>query len=237
MESDLRRTNSGWLSDPEQRALNWLAPRIPAAVTPDQLTLLGFAGAIVALIGYVASRYSPAAFWLVNVALVINWFGDSLDGAVARRRGVERHRYGFFLDQSVDVLSQAIFSIGLGVSGIVRPEIVAIGFAAYLMMTVQSLLYTQATGVFNLATAGIGLTEIRCLFFIANALFYFWPPVPFDLFGFAFAYPDLLGMLWSGVNISLFIGAMFSSLRKLADIDRPPSRARAKSPREDVKQV
>jgi phosphatidylglycerophosphate synthase len=222
MEADLRRTNSGWLSDPERRALNWLAPRIPASITPDLLTLLGFLGAVLALFGYAASRYSPAAFWLVNLALIVNWFGDSLDGAVARQRGVERHRYGLFLDQSVDVLSQAIFAIGLGISGFVRPEIVAIGFAAYLMMTVQSLLYAQATGVFHLATAGIGLTEIRCLFFIANASFYFWAPVPFDLGGFKFAYSDLLGILWSGVNICLFVVAMFSSLRKLAEIDRPP---------------
>jgi archaetidylinositol phosphate synthase len=222
MEADLRRSNSGWLSNPERRALNWLAPKIPASITPDQLTLLGFLGAVLALFGYAVSRYSPAAFWLVNLALIINWFGDSLDGAVARQRGSERHRYGFFLDQSVDVLSQAVFSIGLGISGFVRPEIVAIGFAAYLMMTVQSLLLAQATGVFHLATGGIGLTEIRCLFFIANAAFFFWPPVPFDLGSFKFAYPDLLGMLWSSVNICLFVVAMFSSLRKLADIDRPP---------------
>lgn len=223
MEADLRRTNSGWLSRPEQRALNWLAPRVPAGITPDQLTLLGFLGAVLALLAYIASRYDPAAIWLANVALIVNWFGDSLDGAVARRRGLSRHRYGFFLDQSVDVLSQAIFALGLGISGLVRPEIVAIGFAAYLMMTVQSLLYAQATGIFHLATAGIGLTEIRCLFFIANASFFFWPPVPFDLGGFGLAYSDLLGILWSGVNIGLFVLGMFSSLRKLATIDRPPS--------------
>jgi archaetidylinositol phosphate synthase len=222
MESDLRRTNSGWLSAPEQRALKWLAPRVPASITPDQLTLLGFLGAVLALLGYAISPHSPMAFWLVNLALIINWLGDSLDGAVARQRGISRHRYGFFLDQSVDVLSQAIFALGLGISGVVRPEIVAIGFAAYLMMTVQSLLYAQATGVFHLATAGIGLTEIRCLFFIANASFYFWTPVPFDLVGIKLAYSDLLGLLWSGVNICLFVMGMYSSLRKLANIDRPP---------------
>lgn len=222
MEHDLRRTNSGWLSGPEQRALDWLAPRVPDSLTPDRLTLLGFLGAVLALFGYAASHRYPAALWLVNVALVVNWLGDSLDGAVARRRGMARHRYGFFLDQSVDVLSQAVFVTGLAVSGLVRPEIAAIGFCAYLMMTVQSLLYAQATGVFHLATAGIGLTEIRCLFFVANASFFFWPPVPFTLIGLSVAYSDLLGVVWSGVNISLFVIGMFAALRKLSGLDRPP---------------
>src|SRR5262249_27267752 len=151
------------------------------------------AASIIALVGYVLSATYPAALWLVNLALFINWFGDSLDGKVARLQRMERPRYGLFLDQSIDVLSQFMFALGLAVSGFVRPEIVAFGFASYLMMTVQGLLRAQTTGVFHLATGHIGLTEVRCLFVLANAAFYFLPPRPFELLRLNLSYADLLG--------------------------------------------
>src|SRR6266851_6214685 len=90
------RDNSGVLSVVEQRALHWLAPRVPSKVGPDHLTALGFGGAVIALLGYWLAARCPLALWLVNVGLVINWLGDSLDGSIARLRGAERPRYGFF---------------------------------------------------------------------------------------------------------------------------------------------
>src|SRR5262249_17362418 len=150
--------NTGWLSRPERRALDWLAPRVPRSITPNQLTGLGFFGAVLACIGYALVPCTAAALWLVNLALLVNWFGDSLDGAVARIRGIQRPRFGFFLDQGVDVASQAVFVLGLCLSGLIRVDVAAIGFATHLMLTVQSLLYAQATGTFRLSLGGFGLT-------------------------------------------------------------------------------
>jgi len=211
----LVRTNNGWLAPVEQRALDWMAPRLPHWLTPDRLTGLGFAASIIALVGYVLSANHPAALWLVNLALIVNWFGDSLDGKVARLQRMERPRYGLFLDQSIDALSQFMFALGLALSGLVRPEIVAFGFGSYLMMTVQGLLRAQTTGVFHLATGHIGLTEVRCLFFLANAVLYFLPPRPFEIARLTLSYADLLGLLWIVANLGLYVVTMAIELKKL----------------------
>jgi phosphatidylglycerophosphate synthase len=211
----LVRTNEGWLAPAEQRALDWLAPRLPPWLTPDRLTGLGFAASIVALLAYVLSANHPAALWLVNVALLLNWFGDSLDGKVARLKQMERPRSGLFLDQSIDVLSQFLFALGLAASGYVRPEIVAFGFGAYLMMTAQSLLRAHATGVFHLATGRMGLTEVRCLFVLANAAFFFIPPRPFGLADWGLNYADVLGILWIAVNVGMYVVMMVAELKRL----------------------
>ena len=212
----LQRSNSGWLATVEARALDFLAVRLPHFITPNQLTALGFSGAVLAFVGYALAAHHAAFLWLVEVGLILNWYGDSLDGRVARLRGRERPRYGFFLDQSVDILAQALFSLGLGMSGYIRPEIVAAGFAAYLMMTAQSLLRAHSTGVFHLATGGMGLTEVRCLFLVANAVLYFVPPRPFQIGSTTFAYPDPFGIVWILTNIVLYVVAMVTELKNLA---------------------
>jgi phosphatidylglycerophosphate synthase len=220
------RVNSGWLAPAETSALAWLGPRVPSWITPDGLTAVGFAASVVALVGYLLSRDHPAALWLVNLALIANWLGDSLDGHVARLRGIERPRYGLFLDQSVDILSQLLFALGLAASELVAPTIVAFGLAAYLMMTAQGLLRAEASGIFPLATGGMGLTEVRCLFFVGNALFFFIPPRPFALFGTTVTYADLLGLQWIGVNVVLYVATMVSQLRELARAEPRPGAAR-----------
>lgn len=215
------RYNGGFLSGPEERALAWLTPRTPAWWTPDRLTALGLAGAVLALAGYLMSARHPAALWLVNLGLVVNWLGDSLDGHVARARRIERPVYGFFLDQSVDVIAQLLFSIGLAASGYVRPEIVMLGFATYLMMTVQSLLRMKVSGTFQLATAGMGLTEVRCFFLVANAAFFLVPPWPVEVAGTTFRYPDFFGLVWIVTNVVLYVVTLVAESRRLSRQDRP----------------
>ena len=233
----LTRTNTGWLAPAEARALAWLAPRVPSRVTPDQLTALGFAASALALIGYLLSRDHPSALWLVNLALIVNWLGDSLDGHVARLRHIERPRYGLFLDQSVDILSQFLFALGLATSAFVDPAIVAFGFATYLMMTAQSLLRAEVTGLFHLATSGMGLTELRCLFLLANTRFFFLPPRPFAVADTSLSYADLLGLLWIAITVAMYVVTMISQLKRLAEGEPPAAvtdgRPGAASPRSD----
>jgi archaetidylinositol phosphate synthase len=212
----LARVNGGWLSVPEQRALAWLVPRLPAWLTPDRLTAIGFLGCLLGCAGYLLAPRYPVALWLVNLGLIVNWFGDSTDGRVAQMRGIERPRYGFFLDQSTDAFSQFLFGVALGLSGYVSLEIAAIGLAAYLLMSVQSLLRAEVSRVFALATGGIGLTEVRCLFFLVNVAFYLVPPTPFfSLAGMTLGYGDLLGLVWIAVNLGLYLAAMYATLKVL----------------------
>lgn len=218
----LTRSNQGWLSVPEQRLIAWISPRLPRWMSPDVLTGLGFLAAVLAFAAYALAAGNPAWLWVVNAALVVNWFGDSLDGAIARRRGIERPRYGFFLDQSIDVVSQFLFAIGLGLSGFVSLEIAAIGLATYLMMTAQSLLRAEVARTFHLASAGFGLTEVRCLFLALNVSFYLKPPVPLDIAGLSLGYGDMLGIVWIAVNLGLYVVGMIAQLGQLAR-DEPPA--------------
>ncbi len=221
-DAPLSRSNQGWLSAPEQRLIAWIAPRLPRWMSPDVLTGLGFLAAVMAFFSYVLAAWSPSWLWVVNAALIVNWFGDSLDGAIARRRGIERPRYGFFLDQSIDVLSQLLFALGLGLSGYIRLEIAVLGLSAYLMMTAQSLLRAEVSRTFHLASAGFGLTEVRCLFLALNVAFLMKPPVPFPVAGWTLGYGDLLGLAWIAVNIGLYVVGMNTQLRQLAR-EEPPA--------------
>ncbi len=218
----LARLNQGWLSIPEQWLIAWIVPRLPRWMSPDLLTALGFVSAIAAFAAYLLSASNPGWLWVVNAALIVNWFGDSLDGAVARRRGIERPRYGFFLDQSIDVLSQFLFAIGLGLSGFVRLDVAAIGLATYLMMTAQSLLRAEVSRTFHLASAGFGLTEVRCLFLALNVAFYVKPPVPLDIAGTSLGYGDMLGIAWIIANLGLYVMGMIGQLGRLSQ-DEPPA--------------
>jgi phosphatidylglycerophosphate synthase len=220
----LSRRNDGWLAEPERRAITWAAPRLPRWISPDQLTALGFVGALMAFGSYLLAAGHPAWLWMVNAGLVINWFGDSLDGAVARLRGVERPHYGFFLDQSTDVVSQVLFALGIGLSGFVSFGTAALGLAAYLMMTVQSLLRAEVTRTFHLASGGMGLTEVRCLFLLANALFYFVPPTALQAGPVSILYGDVLGVIWIGANVGLYLVNMARELGALGAQEpmRPP---------------
>jgi archaetidylinositol phosphate synthase len=228
----LTRHNDGLLSVPEQKLISWLAPRLPKWMTPDRLTIIGFLGSIAALGGYgLVGDGNTIGLWIANLGLLINWFGDSLDGAVARRRNIERPRFGFFFDQSIDVIAQLVFAIGLGLSGYIRFDIAALGLATYLMMSVQSLLRAEVTGVFHLACGRVGLTEVRVMFLLANAVFYLWPPVALAIGRQSATYADLLGLVWIAANIMMYVTSMITELRRLArqepatDSQQPPSLA------------
>ena len=68
---------------------------MPAWVMPDTLTALGLFGSLLIFAGYALTIYDSRFLWLSSLGFVINWFGDSLDGTLARYRHIERPRYGF----------------------------------------------------------------------------------------------------------------------------------------------
>src|SRR5262245_47516629 len=86
----------------ERWALPRLAAALPRFVVPDHLTGIGVLGSTLIAAGYILSTRNPHWLWLSNAGLVINWFGDSLDGTLARVRKIERPRYGFYLDRLTD---------------------------------------------------------------------------------------------------------------------------------------
>jgi archaetidylinositol phosphate synthase len=155
------RVHQSWSLWIERPVVGWLAARVPAAITPDHMTLLGVVGALVCGLAYVASWGSPAFLWLASLGVIINWFGDSLDGGLARLRHRERPRYGFFIDHTTDVLSELFIFFGLGASPYMRFDIACLAVISYWLAALFSFIRAVATQIFQISYWGIGPTEIR----------------------------------------------------------------------------
>jgi archaetidylinositol phosphate synthase len=161
----------------EKRILVWLAERTPEGITPDHLTLLGFAAQIMAGISYALARGNR--YWLVGGIgfLALNWLGDSLDGTLARVRQRQRPRYGFYVDHMVDSIGSLALMGGLALSGYMHPFI-AIGLlVGFLLLSVQSYLATYTLGEFQLSFWSFGPTELRILLAVGNLALLRWPVV------------------------------------------------------------
>jgi archaetidylinositol phosphate synthase len=218
-----RRSNEGLLQPLERPALLWMVQRIPNWVTPNFLTGVAFIGTCIAAAAYVLSRWQPAFLWLATAGLLVNWFGDSLDGTLARFRQIERPRYGFFLDQNLDAFEQLLIAIGIGFSGFIRFELAMLTLAAYFLMSILSLVRAVVSNVFGMTYFGIGLTELRAAFLIMNALMFFFPPKPIAVFGLTMVYPEILSVAWTVAIVVSFLTIFRAYLRNPAIEETPPS--------------
>ncbi len=158
-----RRVNEALTASAERRVLVWMAERAPRWVTSDQLTLLGFGAQVAAGICYALARYDRRALLAVIACLALNWLGDSLDGTLARVRGQQRPRYGFYVDHVVDVLGAVAMMVGLGCSGLVHWPIAMAMLVGFLVLAAESYLATYTLGRFEMSQGIFGPTEIRIL--------------------------------------------------------------------------
>jgi archaetidylinositol phosphate synthase len=159
----------------ERKALAWLAARLPLWVNSDHLTLLGFAAMLLAGASYALARTNRVGLILATIFLALNWFGDSLDGTLARLRNRQRPRYGFYVDHIIDTLGGLFLMGGLAFSGIVDWRIALGMFIAFLMLSVEVYLAAYTLGKFRLSFAKFGPTEIRILLALGNAALWFYP--------------------------------------------------------------
>jgi hypothetical protein len=165
---EARRELRGLTAAVEKRTLLWLAARTPAWVTADHLTALGLLAMLLAGLAYARSAQSPGWLHVVNLGLVLNWLGDSLDGTLARFRQRCRPRYGFYVDHLVDALGALFLIGGLALSGYMS-ERVAMGLLiAYFLVSIDIYLATYALGVFKISFGPFGGTELRLLLILGN---------------------------------------------------------------------
>jgi archaetidylinositol phosphate synthase len=151
------------LAGAEKRALIWLAERMPRRVNSDHLTALGALAMVATGAAFAAAARVPETLALVPFFLAINWFGDSLDGTLARVRNAERPRYGFYVDHVVDIVNTTLLFGGLALSGMVSPWIASALLVSYLLLSAESFLATHTLGVFRISFGGFGPTELRIL--------------------------------------------------------------------------
>jgi archaetidylinositol phosphate synthase len=163
-----RRVNRSLTAAAEKRALTWMAERVPQWITSDRLTALGLVAQIVAGAFYVLARYNKYALLGVVACIVLNWFGDSMDGTLARVRNQQRPRYGFYVDHMVDILGATALMCGLGLSGYVHWPVAIAMLVAFLLLSAESYLATYTLECFQMSQGIFGPTEIRILLIIGN---------------------------------------------------------------------
>src|ERR1700693_1226319 len=169
------RLQNSFTSAPERRALLWLAARMPLSINSDHLTLLGFLAMFLAGCSYALARWTPWGLLLATLCLALNWFGDSLDGTLARIRNRQRPRYGFYVDHMIDSFGALFLMGGLSISGYIDWRIAMGMLVAFLLLSIESYLASYTLGIFRLSFAKFGPTEIRLLLAIANAILFFLP--------------------------------------------------------------
>jgi phosphatidylglycerophosphate synthase len=164
------RINDISLGPFERRVLPWMAKRLPAWVVPDHLTYLAQLAALLIGFSYWRTTSSLDWLWIANLGFVIHWWGDSLDGTLARVRHIERNRYGFFVDHYSDTMAVFLICFGMGLSPLMDMRIaLALVIGYYLLMILVNLV-SMCRGVFKISFGGIGPTEIRLLIIIANTI-------------------------------------------------------------------
>jgi len=214
-----RRTARFLVASFEKWILPRMAARLPAWVLPDHLTLLGLLAATVIGVAYTLSNRDPNWLWVVNAALVVHWFGDSLDGTLARVRHIERPRYGFYLDHICDAYATFLIGLGLGLSPYMLLAVSLAIVVAYLVLSINVYLETYIFGEFRYGYGVVGPTEARLLLFALNLVALYGQGLPFNLFGLGMTIFDIAGVA-GAVGMAALLGTRVSrNLRTLARLE------------------
>jgi len=210
------------LAEPERRLLRAIASRLPRRVAPDHLTVLGIVAAVGIAAAYALSNGSNTWLWVASALLVVHWLGDSLDGTLARVRGIERPRYGYYLDHLVDALATACIGIGLGLSPHMLLIVGVLVVVAYLVLSINTYLETQALGTFDLGYGFIGPTEVRLLLVALNTLIAAGVAPRLEVAGTTLGTLDLAGVAVIALMAVALAVRAARNLRELARREPPP---------------
>jgi phosphatidylglycerophosphate synthase len=202
------REHGSVLAGVEKMALVWMAQRLPRWVNSDHLTLLGFAAMLLAGIAYWVANRNPLALLFVVLALALNWFGDSLDGTLARVRNRQRPRYGFYVDHVLDLVGTFFLLGGLALSGYMNPLLALGMLAAYLTAAAEEFLATHVRRVFHLSFLGFGPTELRIILAVGTLYLLYKPWVHLGSLG-VFRLFDVGGVVAiAGLALKLLVSAV-----------------------------
>jgi phosphatidylglycerophosphate synthase len=220
-KADAVRIQTSLLNASEKKALVWLAKRQPEWVTSDILTGIGTLGAVIIAVGYILAGYNINFLWLSSLGFIINWYGDSLDGTLARVRNRQRPVYGYYIDHTVDCLDEFMIFIGIGLSGLMHFELSLMILALYFMLTINVSINAHLKKEFRLTYARLGPTEFRILAILANTVLALVPVLTeFVLFGLSFM--DYVGILVFIVLLIIYLTTIVKDAREYAEMDPMP---------------
>jgi phosphatidylglycerophosphate synthase len=233
---DAQREQTSMLAPLERAALRALVRRMPTWVNSDHLSLLGFAAMFMAGVFYAASGRNPLLLHLVNLCIFINWFGDSLDGTLARYRDRQRPRYGFYVDHIIDTFGTMFLIFGLVVSGYMTERVAAVVLVVFLMLAINSYLAAYALRIFKISQWKMGPTEIRLLLIIGN-LFLIRSPHT-KIFGHRYLLFDVGGAISAVAMAAILVYSSIKNTHTLYELERLPKvrsqRSEVRDQRSDV---
>lgn len=200
------RVNDTFLSKIEKKTLIWIASKMPDKITSDHMTILGLFASFFIFVSYCLTNINKYFLWAANFGFLLNWLGDSLDGTLARYRKRERPRYGFFIDHTLDAISESAIFIGIGFSPYVEFEFALLALVGYLTLSVYVYVKTFVFGVFQISFGKIGPTEMRILIVILNIILFYYEKLNFLFLGFRFNLLDAIGLLlYFGMSLHFII--------------------------------
>lgn len=210
----------------EKWALPCLARSLPSWVVPDHLTVVGIISATAVFGCYLATNVHPGWFWVASAWLVVHWFGDSLDGTLARVRKSERPRYGYYIDHITDAYSTVIVCLGLGLTSVMHFGVGVALALVYLVMSINVYLETHVYKQFQFGYGRLGPTEGRILLILLNTVAALFGPISVAGLDARLTLFDLIGAVGGMLMGVLLLARVVSNLRRLGRLD-PPSRAHA----------
>ena len=204
------------LAGAERRLLTAIARRLPRWILPDDLTALGVLSALGIFAAYVMSNHDPAWLWAASGLLALHWLGDSLDGTLARVRAIQRPRYGYYLDHLVDAVSTVLIGIGLGLSPFMLLSVGTLIVVAYLVLSINVYLESQALGRFSIGYGRLGPTEARVALVALNTALVSTGGLGFTVLGTDVSALDLAGIAAVSVMLTLVGVRAVRNLTELA---------------------
>jgi phosphatidylglycerophosphate synthase len=213
----ISRIQQNYLAASERRLLTWLCGHMPGWITPDILTVAGLAGAFLIFAGYTASNSAPSWLLLALFGYAVQWFGDSLDGSLARFRKIERPSYGYFIDHSCDGLTNLLILGGMGFSPFVSMGVAMFALAGYFLLSIHAFLSARVLGELKLSYLSAGPTELRLLLIGLTVMMMVLGSGP-GIFGTISGFDILVGTV-AAILILLFICQTMVTGRRLARID------------------
>lgn len=219
---DHERVNDILLGPLERPALKWFAEHMPTWVFPDLLTLIGILGTLMIFVGYILTNINLAFLWLASFGFFVNWFGDSMDGSLARFREIQRPKYGFFVDHVVDAFSQLLIFTGLGLSPFVKFEIASMTLIGYMMLSILVYIQTSVKGVFKISYGKLGPTEVRAIAILVNTYIFFTSGgISINLSFATLTVFDVICSLIALLLFSIFFSNAIKDTFELAKLDPP----------------
>jgi archaetidylinositol phosphate synthase len=212
VSGEIIRNNSALTYEVEKRLLDKIAYRVYKYTTTDQLSLLGILGFVFVAISYQFAKTNLNWLHIASLGIFLHWFGDSLDGRVAKLRDEPRPKFGHYLDHILDAISVVVILVGFQVAELSHTQFWLLTLVSILLLTTHIHLRTSVTREFNFTSSKIGPTELRLILIGMNLLLIFTGNPNITLLNFTFQLFDWIGLFALILSTSFLFIQIFKSV-------------------------